>query len=630
MTRVLKLLYILETRQTPINMSELACIMGLSQGTLRTVIRDVRTSKTPFKIVHIKGAGYLLQILDKGAFEKYKTELESLPVFHEPIQRLNVILFYMLQQEGFMTISTLEEKLMLSRSTIVKELKAVENLLAKYNLSLQRKSYHGIQVVGKEEDLRRAFSKYVLGSELYLEPTQEYKKIMDELNTGKIQVLLNKALTQNALTVNDIAFDNIVAHLKILAYRASKKNFIRSTYDHKQVAKQYRAAAKFLITQIAEEYGVAIPPQEEDFLAVHISSKINITELSAKENQVLYNNIDTVLNKLSNEFSTNFLQDEKLKEALLLHMFPALNRLHSNFELHNPLIEEIYTKYANVFMVAMRFSELIGEIYGFKASRDEVGYLTLHFATYFERLKQNTLYNIKRIVVICTTGGGSAHFLQLKLESIFPKTTIITTAQRNLEDFVGEMPDLFLSTIPLGDEYMGVPIIHITEFLNETEMQKIQNASYNRLSSIGKLEEYFYPEFFRIFQTQNGGAYLHLVQDQCRIMVERGFATQDFPAGVLEREHKFTTIYQNGVAGPHSTKLTALKNCIGVTILDREVYYMGKGVQIIFLINLMPGYLFLHKEVSRLLLHIIENESFRQRLLGAKTFEDFKEILDRL
>ncbi|MDF2675338.1 MAG: hypothetical protein K0R09_3610, partial [Clostridiales bacterium] len=56
----------------------------------------------------------------------------------------------------------------------------------------------------------------------------------------------------------------------------------------------------------------------------------------------------------------------------------------------------------------------------------------------------------------------------------------------------------------------------------------------------------------------------------------------------------------------------------------------GRTVQIVFLINLQQGHLFLHREISRLLLLIMEDSSARERLVNARDFEQFKMELEKL
>lgn len=124
--------------------------------------------------------------------------------------------------------------------------------------------------------------------------------------------------------------------------------------------------------------------------------------------------------------------------------------------------------------------------------------------------------------------------------------------------------------------------------------------------------------------------YEKLIIKQSKHLIENGYAIEDFDKLVLEREKKFTTIYKNGIAGPHSLKLEAKKDCVSVGVYDKPFQWNGRSVQIVFLINLQQGHLFLHREISRLLLLIMENDSALDKLVNAKDFKQFKIELENL
>lgn len=72
---------------------------------------------------------------------------------------------------------------------------------------------------------------------------------------------------------------------------------------------------------------------------------------------------------------------------------------------------------------------------------------------------------------MCSTGGGSAQLLRLKIEDVFKNAIVITTLQKNIKDFDSQLPDLFLTTIPMENEYAGIPVIHIKHLLDESEIR---------------------------------------------------------------------------------------------------------------------------------------------------------------
>ena len=336
---------------------------------------------------------------------------------------------------------------------------------------------------------------------------------------------------------------------------------------------------------------------------------------------------------LDQEFQTNFYQDTNLVESLLLHMYPLLDRLYYNLQLENPLIDEMKLKYTNVFVVAFRLGELIEKKYAFKLTRDEVGYIAFHLAAHFEREKQNTIEKVKRIVVVCSTGGGNAHIIKMKLESIFTHAIILTVSNRNMIGFQEDMPDLILTTIPLESQYIDVPVIHIKNMLDEQELNRIiDKTTYYLLQETSEknglsLRSLFSKDYFQIVDEED---YINIIKEQSKKMINDGVTAENYTDLVLERENRFSTIYENGIAGPHPIRLNGIRNTIGVTILKSPIKWQGKEVQIIFLINLKAGHLFLHKEISKFIMKIIDNKEIKNGILQITNYEQFLHYIEQL
>lgn len=613
----------------PIKLSQLTLLMELSESTVRNVIKEINISSSNygFTIELERGKGYCLKVRDKNRFEEYRTNEKKEIDFYNVDQRLEALLFHVLQASEYITIAELMERTCVSRSTILKDLKLVEQKLKEQDLELEKKPHYGIQVSGKEQSFRKAFSKFVLQSNLYLEPTKQYKEFLGKFETENLDDYFRSLLTVNQLNISEVVFENLVTHLKIVLFRASQKNFIKKDQlVMKEIESVYHKAASELSGWIEKEYGLHLPKEEVDFLAAHISAKTSTTTMNIEKMSQLYDDIKTILENLDAEFLTDFYDNEDLIEGLVMHVYPLLNRLYYNLQLENPLINEMKLEYANVFVVAFRFGELIEEKYGHALTRDEIGYIALHLAAHFEKQNQKTLKKVKRIVVICSTGGGSAHLIRLRLERVFPDALVMTISNKNVEAFIEDLPDVFLSTIPLEDEIEGVPVIQIKNFLDDSEIQAIKGKTALHISEreknkpIVNLQSLFSGKYFRIVET---GAYIELISEQANQMIKEDVASEYFADLVMERENKFSTIYNKGIAAPHPLRLEAKTSTIGVTILRNPIEWQGKEVSLIFLINLKQGHLFLHKEISNFLMRLMDNDVARKALLQVHSFDEF-------
>lgn len=630
---------ILYTRKVPVKMNELTAELGLSERTVRDVLRilDKTGEKHGFEIRMIRGQGYLLEIRDARRFKAYQEKglLQSDQVdLNNKQSRQQYLLFYLLQSDSHQSMDHMAEEMGVSRSTIISDLKEVEQRLAAFRLKLDRRAHYGMKIEGDEKDFRKAFSYFILQSGHALQHTDDFRTYEREFDTERLKAYLLQVLKEQELKISDVFLDNIVTHLFILLYRVSKHNFIVAGQAAQGTPEPlYHELAVTIAGWIEANYQIALPADEVDYLALHISGKTIMERMSEETKSHLREGISGILERLDREFLTDFNQDKDLREALLLHMFPLLNRLYYNLQLGNPLVEDVYSQYANVFVISFRFAEIIEEQYGFRMSRDEAGYVALHFAAHLERMQQRNLEKFKRIAVICSTGAGSAQLIRLKLESVFPKASVITASITELEEISDKPVDLILSTVPLATEIKEKPVIHIKQLLDDQEIQRIKeilSLQINRTQPSYKLMDF--KDLFRreLFHLSGPDDYTELLELRCREMVAGHHAAEDFPEQVLFREHKFTTIYKNGVAGPHPMRMSAIRDCISVTLLKKPLVYEGKPVQLIFLINLGPGQLFLHKEISKLLLVLMEKEDSRSRLLSVNSYEQFVHEIENL
>ncbi len=633
------ILNILFTKKLPVKMSELVAEVELSERTVRGVVRSLEKAgeKQGFCIRMIRNQGYLLETEDESRFLAY---MEHLSLKRDIVGSDNIaarqqhLIYYLLQSDTFRPIDELADELGISRSTLISDMKEVELQFKAFQLKLQRRSHYGVKIEGDEKNIRQAFSHYILQNSQVVEHSKDFNTFRRELDAGKLKAYLLQVLKEKELKISDVFLDNIVTHLFILLYRISKSNFIVSGKAMLKTPEPlYYDIAWRIAEWVEEHYQISLPPDEVDYLALHISGKTIVENITTEMKSQLREGISAILQRLDKEFLTSFNQDEELRESLLLHMFPLLNRLYYNLQLDNPLVEDVYSEYANVFVISFRFAEIIEEQYGFKMSRDEAGYVALHFATHLERKRQHNLEQFKRIAVICSTGAGSAHLIRLKLEAVFPKASVITASISELEEISTRPVDLILTTVPLGIEIQDKPVIHIKKLLDDQEVQRIRESISLQMDhfrpsyKLMDFKELFHEELFHLSGPED---YTELLKERCREVVRKGYALEDFPEQVLLREAKFTTIYKNGVAGPHPMRMSALKDCISITLLKKPTVYTGKPVQLIFIINLRAGQLFLHKEISKLLLTLMERDDSRSRLLAVNSYNQFIKEIENL
>lgn len=162
---------------------------------------------------------------------------------------------------------------------------------------------------------------------------------------------------------------------------------------------------------------------------------------------------------------------------------------------------------------------------------------------------------------------------------------------------------------------------------NELSLISLVKKRNNQLTAVNSLLSLFEEKYFHKNLELD---YMDAITYMADKMITNGDANLEYKQSVLDREKNITTIYGNGVAGPHPLNLNSKKDIVSVGILKKESRYEGRNVQIIFLMNLQSTNLFLHKEISKLILMIIEDNNLKERIINSYSYYDFIEVLENI
>ncbi|WP_223590966.1 BglG family transcription antiterminator [Neobacillus bataviensis] len=614
---------------------------AISNRTLRNELKELNVigEKSGFVIQKKRGEGYLLQVVNQEMFQSYMKEIEGALAPDLPRVRVINIIMLLLQTTEFQTIDMFAESLMISRSTVLSDMILVEKQVRIFDLKVETKSRYGVRLLGEETNFRRAFSYFLSQKEKGLLKKSNYLNFEKAFPFEEIRTVLSEEVQNNHLKLSYFALENILVHIKILSFRVTQHNFILPNQEKKLdvslIKPSFMNIAKRICEILSELYHVVLPESEIIYLAAHLSGKSSVDDIEEQEKNDLKQNLKQCFEKLDQTFLTQLTGDQQLLDMLLMHMYPLLRRLYFNLKLTNPLIDAVYSRYSDVFMIALKFSEMIKEIWGFELSSDEMGYLTMHFAAHMEREKQKQLSSYQKILLLYGSGAGSANLLKMKLESLFQGAKIDVVLYSELQSVHLEEYDLLVSSIPIRFDNISIPYIQVAPILTETDIQRIRRTLTRYPASRVKentptLLSLFHSELFYIEESRESFDYSAFIKEKAKCVVEMGFTTPDYPDLVVEREEKISTILQNGIAVPHALKMVAIQDSISVVIFKNPPTFEGKVVQILFLINLRAGDLFLHKELSRLVLHLMDHPGAKHKILKSNNFNDFQYEISKI
>lgn len=636
MRRDLILNYLM-SKNKPISSEKLEYEFSISGRTLRNEIKILNEigKDYNFEVTRLRGQGYVLNVGNAVELRNYLEDVTDNGTPDLKGVRVNNIIVILLQTKDFITIESFTERLMVSRSTVISDLTDVEKIVDDFNLSIERKSHYGVRLVGDEICLRRALSFFLKQNEFGLQKQISYEVFEANYPAEAVRSALSSELSNRDIKISYFAFENILSHIMVLAFRVSCGNYIldgqEQRLDSEVIKEQFMEPARKVCELISKLYSVQMPESEVTYLAAHICGKSSADVSEEKENNDIKEKLTYALEKLDVSFCTNFSKDTQLIESLALHMYPLLNRLYFNLTLTNPLIESLYCRYSHIFLITINFSEIIKDVWGFELSKDEIGYLAMHFATHLEREKQKQLGSFKKILLVFENAGASVSLVVMKLKSVFNEAEVTVVQGHNLCDVEQSDYDLMVSAVPIDSSNINIPYFRISNIPTDRDLQKIKGfASKYPSVKFGKAQSIismFYPELFSI---ETDKEYMQILEEKAQQAVDLKFAKSEFPALVFEREAILSTVFQEGIAVPHPLKMNANKGSISVAVLKKPIYSDGKAVNLIFLVNLYNDTLYLHTEITKIILHLIENPIDKQKLIKAKDFEEFHFELSKI
>lgn len=633
-----KIVEYLYAKKQAIAPKALAAEFQISERTLANDIKWLKEigSTEGFTIERVRSTGYQLKILDRTKFQNYfaKFKQEEQVDNSSPQERIKNIELLLLFHEEYITMQQIAEWLDVSLSTVKADIKQVEQFCENYDLSLFSKAHYGLKILGTESKKRRAILYLIRNTVHTPVLTEKYKEFNFVFDERDLRRFLQEQLRINQLKISDIVFENVVQHVRLLSFRIMQNNTLNNEeIEDNGASDRYDRLTEELISYLETTYQLKFSVEEKNYLEEQLRGKFTVLE-DAASNRALKQAIGKALEHVDSQYHTHFHKDQDLANALLMHVAPLLQRLYTGHQLENPLIEDIYTQYANVFNVAMIFINQLNEDLDVEISKDEIGYIAIYFAASLEKQNNQVIEDYQRIAVICSTGGGAAYLLKVNLERLFSNAEVETFALNEI-DQVDTSFDLVISTVPLEKKHFEVPVIFTKTILSQAEIIKIEKdlnllrESQNRVHDLNQfILSLFNSEWFHLIERSSD--YLELLENEGAELEKAGWVKTGFQQSVLQRETMIDTIYQHGVAGPHPMEQAAIKEVIDVIIVKKPLTYRGKQVRIIFLINIKKDHLSLHKEISHLMIKMMDDPMLNSQLMKIDNFQDFMSYMKSL
>ncbi|MBS4537868.1 transcription antiterminator [Clostridium sp. D2Q-11] len=474
-----------------ITINELSTKLSVSSRTTRYDLDavDIWLESTGFPtLIRIPRKGIKLDF-GGGELKEIRKHFTSSDYYNyvlSPEERMNVVLLELLKSSKPLTLSILADKTYVSTTTIYNDLKNAEEWLEKFDIKVISKTGYGLYIKGKEVNQRQAISKLLKSLATSSDPNtlEQYisilKKWFPNLDIAYVKDTLLEAQELLQIKFSYEGLSNLIFHIVLSIERISSHQPISMEPIKLQemMEKEEYKIAKRISTNISSHFNIEVPIDEMAYITLHlIGAKLSTVENQdeyLQKNRLLSSVIDQMIIVVERGLNLKIKNHEQLKKDLYIHLNPTLNRLLFNKTLQNPLLDEIKTKYKEIFLASTKACEILEENFNVKITDHEIAYITMHFGAAIEAQYIHK-ENITKVLLVCASRIGTSKLLSIKLKSYFRNFKIVDIlSHENIDNHKNNLDfDLIISTIPIKN--IDKPIALVSPLLNQKDIETLSS-----------------------------------------------------------------------------------------------------------------------------------------------------------
>ncbi len=622
--------------------------LGVSTRSIRTYLKQLQ-EEIPEDIVEIvktNNSEYKLNIKDDEKFKQLlelnRRQKQKFCQLNNPEERIDYLINRLVELNEIVTIDDLAEEMNVGRTTLVKDLKKVDQKLDEYGLVLKRKTNSGIKVEGDEINLRLIILEHICKTYNDSIILLESNNIITKKEIIKLQEQIVMNLKENRFSVTEALINNLIRYIAVMLMRLKNNKNITSLQSQYKIIKESEEyeIGKTIKSTIEALKDKKIDDVEIIFIVMPLLGRNAPLYHEVLRNLTIGENITLLRKQIFDkvfEFTGLSLdEDEQLIQGLEYHLYYALNRIVLNIKYKNPMLKEIKEKYKLPYEVAKIAASVIEDKYQVQVEDDEIGYLALHFGTYVERAGKSFI-KIENAAIVCGTGLGTAKLLIIKLKKILGEE--INFKSFSDLDFTEDMAsnyDMIFTLVDL-DINTEIQIVKITSIFDESQLKgEIESQIFLNKTNEKRndTEQYILNGMLdkKLVFYLNKNNFMDNLEDMLDSLIKSNIVSNEYRNRVIAREKKAGTAFGGYIALPHAVDEKVNSVIVSYGILDNLIMVDGKEVGLIILLVIPSESQNSQDVIVKTYQEIIDLSSDKkivQKLIKSKNYKEFKEVLGR-
>lgn len=600
---------------------------------LRTIQSDIKSIKNQIKdietvkLVSVASKGSKLVSHDKNELEKFIQRIAqdyTYSKLSDQSERVRQIIFLLLNNKNYMSHQQLMDRIYVSYSTLISDLKMADHFLNDFDLIIERRSHYGLKIQGEEKNRRKFIVKLgnqEVGANFKTHTIEEKKASISD-----IEKILVEILVKHHYRISEMVFQNLIIHMDT-AIRRMRQGFYleKTTEDISNEFKNELNIAQEIYDYIGKRFFVKPSHEEVKNLAIYFKGKSDYG-LNDYISEEVNDFILTSLVEIREKFGFDFTQEIELRISLALHFMPLITRIQHNMQMENHLLDEIKKSFPLAFDIAVYMSLLLQEKYGKRIREEETAYLAIYFNQHLTKLID--IAGKQRVLIVTSMKRSESILLRQRFATWFNNDISVLTIVNTLD--VSEIDfndyDVFFTTEENElSEMLGA--ILISFFPSDKEYSKIKLAidGFNDKKEIINL---FHRELF----------FSGKLKTKEKVLERLCFLSKDFVNGdsshllssIHLREELGSSYFGNRIALPHPINPLTSETFVAVSLLKEKIFWDNDKnmVQVVMLVAIEKN----NTKAFQLwnyLSKIIQEEDYVKEIIQKPTFDNFIRVLSK-
>ncbi|SHF18024.1 BglG family transcription antiterminator [Alkalibacter saccharofermentans] len=454
------------TYQT-LSVDDLSKLIGVSRRSIYyslNKINEYLTANDLPAIENLRDEGVILPEETKDFFKNdIQDALDGVYVYTQK-ERIAIEIMLILTKTRFLSISDFEELFMVSRNTIISDVKELRKMIATFNLTLEYEQGLGYFINGTQIRIRSVLL-YTYSSYNYLFKINRFD-VYDDQEVKKILCLLNRVEEKNSVSYV-AATKEILA--KLLA-TIKKHNFEKMTFNKSDI-KTLEESSEF---QGVNHYFKSIfPIEEQRYITLQLMGLRVNTHHDFESSDDEY--IDEIVNFIIKRFKELTLIDIKeekiLYEGLYFHMKSALIRYKYGIIYDNELKEDLKEEYQAIYRISEIICKELEEIVGNPVNEDDIAYMAMHFGGHLKREKNELSF--PKILLVCLNGIATSKLLRKEVEHLLENIEIIDAVRLDeIKDYADDV-DYIITTVPIDIKDYAQKTLMVSPILTALDRDRL-------------------------------------------------------------------------------------------------------------------------------------------------------------